>query len=91
MDGILAGSFIGGIVVLTINFFVAKEFERIAELKGHSEKQFFWCTFLLGIVGMLMVVALPDRSNTQPQQTVQVITAAQTLDTKQTSDELPDL
>ena len=41
---------------------VAKEFARIAAMKGHTEARYFWWTFLLSAVGMLMVVALPDHS-----------------------------
>ena len=41
---------------------VAKEFARIAAMKGHTEARYFWWTFLLSGVGMLMVVALPDHS-----------------------------
>ena len=48
-------------VILTVDFFVACEFSSIAEEKGYESKPYFWYTFFLGIVGMLMVVALPDR------------------------------
>ena len=37
--------------------------QRIAELKGHYEKRYFWITFFLWIVGMLLVIALPDLKN----------------------------
>lgn len=50
------------IILLIIQFFIACEFEEIATEKGFYEKTYFWWTFLLGIVGMLMVIALPDRN-----------------------------
>lgn len=37
--------------------------QRIAEMKGHHEKRYFWITFFLWIVGMLLVIALPDLKN----------------------------
>ena len=36
-------------------------FRDIAREKGYDEGKYFWWTFLLGLVGMLMVIALPDR------------------------------
>lgn len=42
---------------------VATEFADIAVMKGYTQRKYFWYTFFLGIVGMLMVVALPDRKN----------------------------
>ena len=50
---------IGIIVVLIIYWLSAKEFETIARMKGHQG--YFWWCFFLGIVGWLMVVALPDQ------------------------------
>ena len=29
-------------------------------MKGHTEKCYFWWTLFLGMVGMMMVVALPS-------------------------------
>ena len=58
MESWLWGWFIGIIVVLIIQYFIAREFQRIAELKGHYEKRYFWITFFLWIVGMLLVIAL---------------------------------
>ena len=46
---------------IALQIFVAKEFEKIAEMKGHAGKRYFWWTFFLGLVGMLMVASLPDR------------------------------
>ena len=46
---------------LLISYFIANEFKKIAELKGYGGGKYFWFTFLFGIVGMLMVVALPNK------------------------------
>ena len=64
---------------LVIAYFNAKEFEKIAAMKGHTEKRYFWWTFLFGLFGMPMVIALPDRGNVAAQTKGQAI------------DELPDL
>lgn len=53
---------LGAIAVIVLWYFVAKEFQRIAAMKGHDEARYFWWTFLLGPVGMLMVVALPQKA-----------------------------
>lgn len=49
------------IVVLCIQGAIASVFRRIAAEKGFDEAKFFWCPFLLGLIGYMMVIALPDR------------------------------
>lgn len=56
------------IVALIIDYFIAKQFEDIAEEKGFSQKRNFWIPFFFGLVGWIMVAALPDRG----KQTVEV-------------------
>ena len=58
-----------------ILWLVAKEFYVAAKAKGYYEKKYLWICFLLGVIGYLLVIALPDRGNVQ----------------QTTSDELPDL
>ena len=50
-------------IILIIDYIVAKKFAEIAEMKGHEGSTYFWFTFLLGLVGMLMVFALPDKKS----------------------------
>lgn len=50
-------------------YFDAKWFYEVAEKKGHHDKKYFWICFWLGIVGFLLVIALPDRSNGQAEVT----------------------
>lgn len=71
--------FLAAIVVLVVWYFAAAEFRRIAAMKGHDESRYFWWTFLLGIVGMMMVIALPQKVET-PDASAPVI-----------SDELPEI
>ncbi|MBQ3081243.1 MAG: DUF4339 domain-containing protein [Clostridia bacterium] len=47
------------IIFILIWFIVSKKFAEIAEMKGHKGSAYFWFTFLMGLVGMLMVIALP--------------------------------
>ena len=68
-------TFVVIVVALVLCFFIGKEFARIAAMKGHTERRYFWWTFFAGTVGMAMVIALPDRG-----------TAA-----KNENDELPDI
>lgn len=53
--------FIAAIVGIAVAYFAAKEFELIAKEKGYTSKKYFWWAFLLGAVGIPMVIALPDR------------------------------
>lgn len=70
---------LGGIIIILLDIFISKEFQDIAHKKGHGGVRYFWWTFFTGVIGMLMVVALPDRGSTaeQPRQSA--------------ADELPDL
>ena len=71
MEGIIVFWFLAGIVGLIIAYYAGKEFERIAAMKGFVDKKFFWWSFLMPPVGMLMVVALPDRMGAKPAAPVQ--------------------
>ncbi len=62
-------------VGIWIAWYVAKQFREAAKMKGYDQTKYFWLCFLLGAVGYLLVIALPDRSDIQ----------------KIVSDELPDL
>jgi len=53
---------IGIIILIAIQYNIAKVFQQIAEAKYFEGKPYFYWTFFLGIVGMLMVIALPDRN-----------------------------
>ncbi len=81
---------LGSIVVIVIWVCVAHEFRSIAAMKGHDEAKYFWWTFLMGPVGMLMVVALPQEIKIKipaaPAPIVQAPPAKAPL-----SDELPDI
>ncbi len=68
--------FLGAIAYIALWYFIGLEFQRIALMKGHGEKRYFWWTFLVGPVGMLMVVALPNES--KPAEVI-------------SSDELPEI
>ena len=50
---------------IVLQYFIARTFRYIAAQKGHPEKKWFhWC-FWMGLVGIAMVIALPDRGNRQ--------------------------
>lgn len=56
------------VILLVIQYFIAKEFYKIAVMKGFDETKYLVLPFLLGIAGMLLVIALPDRSRTVQSQ-----------------------
>jgi len=51
---------LGLVAALVIGYIIASKFSEIAEMKGHDGRTYFWFTFIFGICGMLMVVALPN-------------------------------
>lgn len=50
------------VLVLLVNYLIAREYQRIATQKGFPGWRYFWWCFLMGIVGYIMVAALPDRN-----------------------------
>lgn len=47
--------------LVAVWYFVCKDFARIAADKGYPDRRYFHYCFWLGLVGVLMVVAMPDR------------------------------
>lgn len=47
--------------LLVLNYFISREFSLIADEKGYDGHRYFHFCFWLGLIGILMVVALPDR------------------------------
>ena len=71
MEGMFLLWIILCVIFLAVAYYAAKEFERIAAMKGFVDQKYFWWSFLMPPVGMLMVVALPDRFNAKPAAPVQ--------------------
>lgn len=51
--------FIVLVVIIVIRIIIGVKFDSIAENKGHNG--YLWWCILFGVVGWLMVIALPDR------------------------------
>jgi hypothetical protein len=49
-------------LALWINYLIAREFYNAAEEKGYYDTKYLWICFFLGIVGYLLIIALPARS-----------------------------
>lgn len=56
------GIFLVIIIAAVFSGIIAFEFSQIADEKGYESKKYFLYTFFFGIMGALMVIALPDRS-----------------------------
>ena len=63
------------VALLYLQYIIAKEFYSAAVTKGYSNKKYLWYCFFLGMIGYLMVIALPNK----------IVT------TKQSADELPEI
>lgn len=46
-----------------INYLITKEFYSISKQKGYNQEKYFWICFFLGIIGYLLVIALPNLRN----------------------------
>ena len=47
--------------LLWLDWYLANQFSAAARQKGHHDRKYFWICFWLGLVGYLLVIALPDR------------------------------
>ncbi len=70
--------------LLQLQYIIAKEFYSIAIAKGYNSKKYLWYCFFLGIVGYLMVIAIPDENILKQLSNKNIVT-------KQANDELPEL
>lgn len=69
------------VILLVIQYFIAKEFYKIAVMKGFNETKYLVLPFLFSIFGMLLVVALPDRRQAvQSQASAPVMPASEQHD-----------
>ncbi|MBQ5770255.1 MAG: hypothetical protein IIW08_03660 [Clostridia bacterium] len=53
------------VIFLIIWFGASKNFAAIAADKGYTEKKWFHYCFWMGLIGMLMVCAMPDKKRRQ--------------------------
>lgn len=58
------------ILLIYINYLIANNFYNIAKTKGFNNKKYFWFCFWLGIVGYLMVIALPNQYSNIPRERI---------------------
>lgn len=49
------------IVYFVLASIIAGWFSEVAREKGYSSPKYFWICFFMGLVGQLLVIALPDR------------------------------
>lgn len=52
------------VLLIVLAVYIANRFSDVAAMKGHTERKYFWICLWLGWIGYLLVIALPDRSNT---------------------------
>ena len=48
-----------------LNAFISRQFQLVANDKGYTEEKYFWICFFLGIVGYILVAALPVKSTSK--------------------------
>ena len=49
------------IIVILIKTLISRFFYGVAKEKGFPQKRYFWVPFFFGIIGYILVAALPDR------------------------------
>ncbi len=60
-DGVVLAIISATISLLDIRYIICKEFYAAAVQKGYEGKKYFWYGFFFGLVGYLLVIALPDK------------------------------
>lgn len=62
------------VLILWAWWFLSKEMSQIAEAKGYSAHRYFHICFWFGIIGFLIVVAMPDlKAHEQRKQIYELI------------------
>ena len=89
------------IAIIYLMKYVAELFYDVAVAKGHTNRAYFWLSFLLGVAGYLLVVALPDLETRKLIKTMASSQSAPTpnrtatgkaaTSTAKTDDALPEL
>lgn len=62
-DGAVFSIISAVIFLLDIRYIICKEFYAAACQKGYNEKKYFWYGFFFGLIGYLLVIALPNKNN----------------------------
>lgn len=50
-------------LLIWLNWYISKQFYEAAQAKGYNDRKYFWICFWLGIVGYLLVIALPNNGS----------------------------
>ena len=82
------GILVGAALLIYVWVLICKEFQNVAERKGFPQKKYFWITLFLGVIGMFLIMALPDRGI---QNAVVLQGNAAGSQPAVLADELPDL
>lgn len=53
------------VIVIVLNYFISRWFYEIAEDKGYHDRKYFWICFWFGVIGYLLVAAMPDHGNSR--------------------------
>ena len=53
------------ILSIWVWYLISKEFYKSAVLKGFPQRKYLWLTFFLGLLGILLILSLPDRGQDQ--------------------------
>lgn len=56
------------VLVIWVWYLAARNMARIAADKGYFERKWFHYCFWLGLIGFLMVCAMPDKSHENPEE-----------------------
>lgn len=85
----LAFSVVGLIIWLIVALILAVQFHQVAADKGYPQMKYFWLTFLFGVLGYMLVIALPDRGSVDKGNTERDVTPA--IADSDDEEALPDL
>lgn len=58
----------GIIIALFVDYYLAGCFFEVACEKGFTDTKYMWICFIFGVIGYLLVLALPDRKKEKAEQ-----------------------
>ena len=66
MEGLIVlGSIAALAILIWLNVYISRQFQLAANDKGYTEGKYFWICFFLGVVGYILVAALPVKSTSK--------------------------
>lgn len=60
------------LVICAIDYYLASEFYNVAKMKGYYEKKYLYISFIFTLVGYLLILSLPNKSDSEKKKSLEL-------------------